>query len=203
MPIESAAYVNQLISTWPPGTDDRSTADDHFRLIKQALTQSFPAIGGEVSASHGELNLLRSASWNIQRQLNALKGIFDSASVSGTVHYALSAGKVAYIRPGTDLGTLSGTLNLAPMSHQYFSVVLGGAITSISIGAATTHGETMSVRFQQSGVGGATVGGWPANVVWADGSIYAASATASAIDFVTLAWDAPLSAWLAASRKYG
>jgi hypothetical protein len=214
MALETATYINSLVTTWPLGSDQRSTSDDHHRLVKGALSRTFPNLAGEVSISHGEANFLRSASWNIQAQLNAMKGIFDSASVSGTVHYAMSAGNARMLnslsadqfmrsRYGLNLGTLSGTLNLEPASYAYFSVVLAGNVTSVSLGQATSHGEVFSIRFQQDGAGGANVAGWPAAVVWADGSVFSASSTASAIDFVTMVWDSPLGVWLAAPRKYG
>lgn len=218
MALETATYLNSLVANWPLGADQRSTADDHFRLLKGTLLRTFPNIAGEVSVSHGEINFLRSASWNLQDQITALKtGSLNSSTVSGTVHYAQSAGQAtmlvgagslsggafARLRPGLNLGTLSGTLNLEPASHAYFSVVLAGNVTNVSIGAATTHGETFSIRLQQDGVGANSISGWPTNVVWADGSLFDASDTASAIDFITMAWDSPLSVWLAAGRKYG
>lgn len=42
MPIETATYVNDLNVANPPGTDDRRTADDHFRLVKTVLKNNFP-----------------------------------------------------------------------------------------------------------------------------------------------------------------
>jgi YD repeat-containing protein len=57
MGVESPTYINQLNSAWPLSSDDRSTADDHLRLIKAAVLATFPAITGAVSASHAELNL--------------------------------------------------------------------------------------------------------------------------------------------------
>lgn len=58
MALEAATYLNQLITTNPPGSDDRSTADDHLRLIKSVLRNSFPNIAGAMNATHAELNAL-------------------------------------------------------------------------------------------------------------------------------------------------
>lgn len=58
MPVESATYVNQLVSTNPPSTDPTGQGDDHLRLIKAALVASFPAISGAVNATDGQLNAL-------------------------------------------------------------------------------------------------------------------------------------------------
>lgn len=233
MALETATYLGSLITTWPLGSDQRSTADDHFRLLKGVLARTFPNVNAEVSVSAGELNYLRSVSWAIQSQINAFKfgSLGGNGTVSGTVHFALSAGNasrladitachyarfdqtVSFQSPvvfqagmavtGKNLGTISGTLNIEPSSANYFGAVLAGNIDSISIGAALTFGHVVSIRLQQDGVGANAVANWPASVVWADGSTFAASATASAIDFITMVWDSPLGVWLASPRKYG
>jgi len=58
MGLETATYINGLVTTNPVGSDDRSTADDHLRLIKSVLKNSFTGISGAVTATHGELDKL-------------------------------------------------------------------------------------------------------------------------------------------------
>lgn len=221
MALETATFIGSLISTWPQGSDQRSTADDHFRLLKGVLLRTLPNLDGEVSLSAGEFNMLKSCCFNVQAQLNAMV----DGSATGTVHYAMSAGNASLLGGYSaaqfartdatvifnagiavtqkDLGTLSGTLNIEPSSANYFGVVLAGNVGAVSIGAALTAGYTFSIRVQQDGAGNSTIAGWPVNVVWADGSAYGASSTASAIDFITMIYDGPLAVWLAAPRKYG
>ena len=43
MALESGTYVKDLVSTNPPGTDAISQGDDHLRLIKSVLQNSFPS----------------------------------------------------------------------------------------------------------------------------------------------------------------
>lgn len=43
MSLESATYVSQLSTSDPPGGDPRSQGDDHLRLIKQVLQNTFPS----------------------------------------------------------------------------------------------------------------------------------------------------------------
>lgn len=43
MALESGTYVKDLVSTNPPGTDAISQGDDHIRLIKSVLQNSFPS----------------------------------------------------------------------------------------------------------------------------------------------------------------
>lgn len=42
MPVETVTYVNDLVVTNPAGTDERRFGDDHLRLIKTALKNTFP-----------------------------------------------------------------------------------------------------------------------------------------------------------------
>jgi hypothetical protein len=51
-------YINSLDKTWPLATDDRNTADNHLRLIKSVLKNTFPNLDGVVNCTPDELNLL-------------------------------------------------------------------------------------------------------------------------------------------------
>lgn len=62
MPLETAPFINSLDATNPTASDPVSQGDDHIRLIKAALKATFPAVAGEVSASHSELNRAAQAS---------------------------------------------------------------------------------------------------------------------------------------------
>jgi len=56
MPVESAQYINTLQPDWPLGTDPESAGDDHLRMVKQVLQNTFPNIGGAVTTTHGHIN---------------------------------------------------------------------------------------------------------------------------------------------------
>lgn len=58
MGLETATYINELNASWPLGDDPIREADDHMRLIKSTLQNTFPNITGMVNANEGELNLL-------------------------------------------------------------------------------------------------------------------------------------------------
>jgi hypothetical protein len=49
MGIESGTYVTDLVATNPPGTDPKSQGDDHLRLIKSVLKNTFPGADGAVN----------------------------------------------------------------------------------------------------------------------------------------------------------
>ena len=83
MPIESATFINQLNTANPEISDAYSTADDHIRLIKQCVRNSFSDIGSEVSASAGEINYLRGATSNLQTQIDTNTGLYNDI-IGGT-----------------------------------------------------------------------------------------------------------------------
>ena len=58
MALEAATYIDELINTNPPGGDQASTIDEHLRLIKAVLLNSFANISGAVTASEVDLNKL-------------------------------------------------------------------------------------------------------------------------------------------------
>lgn len=57
MTVESAVYINALSLDLPRGDDFLSEGDDHIRLIKQVLRQTFPNITGPVTLTESALNL--------------------------------------------------------------------------------------------------------------------------------------------------
>jgi len=56
MPIETSTYINGLVPANPANTDGLSGADDHLRLLKSTITNTFPNITGAVTATQDQLN---------------------------------------------------------------------------------------------------------------------------------------------------
>lgn len=56
MPIESAVYLDTLQPDWPQGLDPESAGDDHLRLVKQVLKNTFPNITGPVTGTYNGIN---------------------------------------------------------------------------------------------------------------------------------------------------
>jgi len=69
--ITATSYISDLVATYPTGTDDRSTSDDHHRAIKLALKNSLPNIDGPVNSTDTELNFCVGVTALIQTQLDA------------------------------------------------------------------------------------------------------------------------------------
>lgn len=60
MALESATYISDLVSSNPTAADQRKQGDDHIRLIKSTLDNTFPNITGPVTVTHTQLNTVTS-----------------------------------------------------------------------------------------------------------------------------------------------
>jgi len=78
MALETANYIHQLVESNPSGGDDKTTADDHLRLIKAALKHTFPNIRGEVVITEAELNLLKGFVGNLDTIKTDLQTSIDA-----------------------------------------------------------------------------------------------------------------------------
>ena len=56
MALENGTYVNSLVPANPASTDGLAQADDHIRLIKSTLQNTFPNLTGPVTATQANLN---------------------------------------------------------------------------------------------------------------------------------------------------
>ncbi|SAK95827.1 phage-related tail fiber protein [Caballeronia temeraria] len=56
MALETGTYISDLVAANPVGSDPIAFADDHLRLIKSTLLNTFPKFKGVVSATHENLS---------------------------------------------------------------------------------------------------------------------------------------------------
>lgn len=126
MSLESATYINQLVRTNPNGADPKGQGDDHLRMIKGALLNTFPGITGPVTATQAEINALAGG-----------QAIVKPGMI------VLWSGTIATIPPGWYLcnGT-NGTPNLG----DRFVVGAGGSYTPGSTGGNYIHVHTITVQ---------------------------------------------------------
>lgn len=86
MGLETGTYISDLVSTNPLGSDAKSTADDHLRLIKSCVKATFPNVSGAVTPTHTELNYVDGVTSAIQTQLDA-KGAHAGQTWTGTQNF--------------------------------------------------------------------------------------------------------------------
>ena len=58
MGLETGTYIDSLNTSNPGATDSVAQGDDHIRLLKSTIKNTFPNITGAMTATHTELNLL-------------------------------------------------------------------------------------------------------------------------------------------------
>ena len=66
MGLEAATYIDGLVITNPDGSDNKSQGDDHIRLIKSTLKNTFPNINGAVTPTEEQINVLASPGTTFQ-----------------------------------------------------------------------------------------------------------------------------------------
>ena len=131
MALESASFINQLIATNPDGSDPKGQGDDHLRLIKKVLKDTFPQFTGALTGT--------------QAQYNALLGEGVIAFPGMIVMYG---GTIASIPAGWLLCNGSGTISSGdpvPDLRNRFVVGAGSAYSQLSVGGTLTHNHTVTV----------------------------------------------------------
>ncbi|MCO1335193.1 phage tail protein [Microbulbifer sp. OS29] len=58
MPIEDANYISELDSNNPAQGDPAGSGDDHLRILKKAIKNTFPNLSGPIDLNHEEINEL-------------------------------------------------------------------------------------------------------------------------------------------------
>lgn len=86
MTVENAQYIQNLNSAYPDPLDDRHEGDDHIRMIKQVLVQSFPGIGGAVTRTHAQLNKAPHDRASMETLLGSNRKIVTADAFSGTAN---------------------------------------------------------------------------------------------------------------------
>ncbi len=133
MALETASYVANLVESNPDGLDQRSTADNHLRLIKAALKRTFPKMDGPVSLSSVQVMYLNDVSASVQSQLNQLR------DGSATVVHALYANSASYAAVAGNAVAVGG--------YSYSDVAVLARTTDQTFVAAVVVRQSASVGY--------------------------------------------------------
>ena len=165
MSLESASYVNGLVSTNPLAGDPRSEGDDHLRLIKAVLKATFPNLSGALTPTHTELNFVGGATSNIQTQLNALVASValrpQMAIGTATVFYQASA-PVGWTQVTTHnnkalrvvSGVGAGSGGSVAFTTAFASQTPAGTVGGTALTAAQLPAHNHPIKTTANGTGG-------------------------------------------------
>ncbi len=171
MALESATYINQLIATNPTGGDDRSTADDHLRLLKAVLLTCFPNIGGVITADHEDLSALAGAKNLLASigELNILNGATLSTAELNTLDGILATVLELNYSQGLT-GNIQDQIDALQLGGVFVDAADGGAyVSSVTRGMTYTFPYAWE-SFGPTGSGADTIwtalNGLPAGTNW-------------------------------------
>ena len=139
MALETATFISQLNPANPTASDGVVQGDDHMRLIKQAIKNTFPLITGAVTVDQTKLNYLANVTSDIQAQINAA-----SVAPTFTANRALesngSGAVAASAVTTTELSYLTGVTSA--IQTQLNARALGSR--QITAGAGLTGGGDLT-----------------------------------------------------------
>jgi hypothetical protein len=96
MGLESATLIHELDPANPVGgSDPKSQGDDHIRMFKAAVQNTFPNVEGVVTASHAELNILDGVTATAA-ELNKMDGFTGSATDLNNILSRFGGLKIAF-----------------------------------------------------------------------------------------------------------
>jgi hypothetical protein len=151
MGLEGATYISDLVVTNPVGaTDPKSQGDDHIRLIKSVLKNTFPNINSVVNATDEQINFLVGVTALIEN----MRGLANS---NQGAPYTIAAGDIGNCVSITG----AGTVTLPNLADNFACTIeaIGGdvVLTSTSgtlswLNGAGSAAPTGNVTILRSGV---------------------------------------------------
>lgn len=139
MALESATYINQLNSANPQSTDSVSQADDHLRLIKAAVQNTFPNVTGPITKTQAQINDA------LEKSGGTMTG---PLTLSGAPTTSLQAATKAYVDGAVSAQTAgvssfsAGSTGLTPSSNSTGAVTLSGTLNLANGGTGATTATT-------------------------------------------------------------
>jgi hypothetical protein len=140
MALESGTFISDLVATNPVGaTDPKSQGDDHLRLIKATVKNTFPNISGAVTPTHAELNHVAGVTSGIQTQLNGKAATSHNHDAS-----AINAGTLAVARGGTGIGSYTANNYIRASGATTLQQRTPAEVLSDIGAAAASHTHTIA-----------------------------------------------------------
>jgi len=143
MALESGTYLDDLVTTNPTASDNVSAGDDHLRLLKTVLKNSFPSVDAAVNAIHTGTS---APSTSIAQGLlwldttNSVLKLYDGSSwVVLPISPATSYKIMGSLTVGWTLPTSDGS------DGQVMKTDGSGALSFVNPGSVLTAGEGIDI----------------------------------------------------------
>jgi len=146
MAVESGSGIWSLVIANPLASDDINQGDDHFRLIKSSLKQTFPQISATVNVSEANLNHLSGIDSNIKNSIDTIstslqaeiskKAYGSLALIADSSEFSVDTSLVTFttfdtpggVSSGVTENTTSGALVVTTAGH--YSIAANFTISS-------------------------------------------------------------------------
>ena len=138
MTVETATYINQLNVNYPESNAAITGGDNHLRLIKTALKNTFPNISGPITDTHTTINLNMAtvtAATNANTASTLVKRDGSGNFAAGTITASLT-GNVTGNTSGTHTGPVTGNASTATALATSRTISLSGDVS----GSASFNG---------------------------------------------------------------
>lgn len=125
MALESASYISQLVNTNPTGADPKGQGDDHIRMLKRVLQNTFPNLNAQVDLTPAQLNVLATPNLFVQPGM-----------------IVMWSGSLASLPLGWLLCNGAGTISngtAVPDLRNKFVIGAGGELAVNAVGGSKTY----------------------------------------------------------------
>jgi hypothetical protein len=138
--VESATYIDDLNTSLPAAGDSKSEGDDHLRLIKSTIKNTFPNIDAAVTPTDTELNYVAGVTSAIQTQFAYARGLqISSLSADHNLAEADNGKKLQQ-------GGAAASVNTATGLSDHFTVVVVN-----TSGGSIVLSETVGTTLREAG----------------------------------------------------
>jgi len=158
MSVETATYISQLDSAKPAGTDLKSEGDDHLRLIKTTLENTFTGITGAITSTQDELNQLTGAHvtttelnhlagyCSVEPETNTTSALCEALDPAGTWYPATTSQVQTQLDTlTTDKATVIDTEFAGTVEVGYCANSDGALLTSFKTSTTCTDDDATNV----------------------------------------------------------
>lgn len=139
MALETGTYVNSLVPANPASTDGLAQADDHIRLIKSTIKNTFPNITGPVNSTQAELDASLPAG-----HVSYLAALVNTGVTS--TQYDYLDGVTSNIQ--TQLNNIvAGSSNIPQSNIDYLALITGAGVSSTQFGYLSSTTSDIQTQF--------------------------------------------------------